>query len=160
METEGSLPHSQVLRLHSVGNRHINEQGSLVEWYGRENRSAWSKTWSTASFSTTNPTQTGLESNLVLCCAADGVGHGTTKTPSQLRRMCFLWSLLFELYKVNIITRGWRHSLEHSFPNCVPRSTGGHATWVGFPCAFTNNLLNSESVDSKVNFDRIQYPKQ
>ena len=60
-------------------------------------------------FSTTNPTQTGLGSNLDLCCAADGVGHGTAKTPLQLLPICFLpkyqlRSLLFDLYKVDIIT--------------------------------------------------------
>ena len=144
METEGSFLHSQVLMLHSV----CTEQGALVEWYGRETWSARSKTCPSASFSTTNPTHSDLGSNLGLCCAADGVGHGTTQTPPQLRRMCFLpkyqlRSLLFDLYKASIIASDWRHSLKHSFPNCVPRSPGGCATWVGFPYAFRNNLVIS-----------------
>jgi len=104
METEGSLLHSLVLKLHGVGNSLLSREHWWNDMDGK-NRSARSKTCPSASFSVTNPTQTGLGSNLGLCCAADGVGLGTTQTHPQLRRMCFLpkyqlRSLLFDLYKV------------------------------------------------------------
>ena len=101
METEGSLPHSLVLKLHSVGKSLLSREHWWNDPDGKT-RSTRSKTCPSAAFSTTNPTQTGLGSYLGLCCAADGVGHGTIQTPPQLRRMCFLpkyqsRSLLFDL---------------------------------------------------------------
>jgi len=105
----------------------------------------------------------GIESGPPLCSWRRGTWHDPNTpaaTPHVFHTKISVRSLLFDLYKVSIITSDWRHSLKHGFPNCVPRSSGGCATWVAFPCAFTNNLMIFGSVNSKIKFARLQYPKQ